>query len=760
MSHSFRLIAVLFLSCLLIIQSISAHSTAFPPVRSYDFVDKIQITKRKLSTVNLSFRAVNQTFNLELVQNSDLLHPQAVVKHDSESSEMDQYVDLHRIAAKMYKGDVMETDEAGSPRRVGWARMYYDADQNMFEGTFTASDIMYHVKDIDVYHKTRRSIDIPVLPSSSRSERHRASRMILLMDRDQSGAINEMSDPSMLVKRAEPDGHAQCGFDTTFNKLASRAYADKVERDAATLTKRAPAGCPSSRRVLFMAAAADCTYVKLHGGKEASLTQILQNWNAASRVYEESFNIALGLIQVFLQDVCTPTDDLLKWNRECADSYSINQRLSDFSEWRGKKTPDEAGLWHLMTNCPSGPSVGVAWLKTLCNVETITQQSDSGVQFVSGTGVSAAVNVEWKVVAHEIGHNFGAVHDCSGLTGQCPCTDPEVCQCCPCAGTCDCNGKFIMHPTDSSSTDAFSPCSVNAICGAFPKFGTCLKEPGSLTLISSGICGNGIREGDEQCDCGTAAECANDPCCSAGCKLKASAKCSDKNDECCAQCQLKTNGTVCRSSTGVCDVPETCNGVNATCPIDVFQPDKTSCSSGAITGQCASGQCTSRDLQCQNQSLLSLTGACKDQESECKLFCESSRGCVSLDSYFVDGTPCGFSGSGICKRGSCEAGNIVDQALGWINSHRAIAIPILILAGLLLLSFIYSIIRCICCRPRAAKVIASRGAPIHQQQQTWVDPAVYNGPTYPAPTRTAPSYPAPSRTPSHSGSRTVPSYPR
>ena len=48
---------------------------------------------------------------------------------------------------------------------------------------------------------------------------------------------------------------------------------------------------------------------------------------------------------------------------------------------------------------------GVAWLGTLC------QQDASGdaPSVVSGTAVSTNGNTEWQVVAHEIGHNFGAI---------------------------------------------------------------------------------------------------------------------------------------------------------------------------------------------------------------------------------------------------------------------------------------------------------------------------------------------------------------
>ncbi|KXS18559.1 Disintegrin-domain-containing protein, partial [Gonapodya prolifera JEL478] len=96
--------------------------------------------------------------------------------------------------------------------------------------------------------------------------------------------------------------------------------------------------------------------------------------------------------------------------------------------------------------------------------------------------------------------------------------------------------------------------------------------------VSKFVCGNGIREGSEQCDCGGAASCANDPCCTSNCTLKAGALCSPKQDTCCTQtCQLLPKGRVCRNSTGHCDTPEFCDGNNPSCPTDVFLQNGTPC---------------------------------------------------------------------------------------------------------------------------------------------------------------------------------------
>jgi hypothetical protein len=295
----------------------------------------------------------------------------------------------------------------------------------------------------------------------------------------------------------------------------------------------AAAGCPSSRKLLLMGVAADCSYVSEKGSRSEALNSILTNWNTISKVYEAAFNVQLGVARVLIQESCTPNDPSTSWNADCSRaSYTISNRLSDFSRWRGTQQ-DNFGLWHLLTKCTTQPAVGIAWLGMLCSQNTQSQ----GGQFVSGTGVSAIVPVEWKVIAHEIGHNFGAIHDCTA----------SICnnECSSCSPGCDCRSQFLMNPLDTSITDQFSEGSITRICSSIQRQGSCLVDPGSATLVAQGICGNGVKEGNEQCDCGLPRDCPNDPCCDAAtCRLKPNAQCSNKNDQCCSDtCQILVSET-------------------------------------------------------------------------------------------------------------------------------------------------------------------------------------------------------------------------
>lgn len=100
------------------------------------------------------------------------------------------------------------------------------------------------------------------------------------------------------------------------------------------------------------------------------------------------------------------------------------------------------------------------------------QLDDGSYEWVSGTGVSSITRDEWKVVAHEIGHGFGAIHDCTSQ--MCPCKGE--CGCCPLSDTvCSAGDTYLMNPTSNVTTNDFSPCSVSDICNTFPNIGYCLK---------------------------------------------------------------------------------------------------------------------------------------------------------------------------------------------------------------------------------------------------------------------------------------------
>ncbi|KAG0142973.1 hypothetical protein CROQUDRAFT_109509 [Cronartium quercuum f. sp. fusiforme G11] len=493
-------------------------------------------------------------------------------------------------------------------------------------------------------------------------------------------------------------------------------------------------GCPIGPKVVFIGVAADCTYVNKHGNQDSARTSILNNINSASALYLKTFNVSIGVVELNVQSpICpiTPQNDL-PWNVGCPESgpngLDLNQRLSVFSQWRGKKGgSDGAGLWHLMTNCSSGTEVGVAWLGQLCQVDSVDGKNG---QITSGTGVTASSSNEWAVMAHEIGHNFGAIHDC--VSG---CSLTEAC--CPLeASSCDTNSHYLMAPVSTKNASVFSPCSIGNICTTLRDSvnTTCLVTPGQRSVISLQQCGNGIVEPGEDCDPG---ENQSKCCDSKTCKFSSGSKCDPTNGGCCtADCQFSDSNSICRQAIDKqCDFPEKCTGNSSICPTDTFAQDGKSC--GTSDGlSCASGVCTSRDQQCSlHGTSLGLKKACPaSATSTCQIACVDPTGradCILLTNNFIDGTECGYGGR--CKQGKCQQGSVLDTAKGWFLSNLSIGIPIVIAAGILALLMIFSILRCLInsFKPRIKPIYPGPSLPRHQSVVPKPEDAVQEQPVQP-----------------------------
>uniref|UniRef100_A0A663EEV2 ADAM metallopeptidase domain 32 n=1 Tax=Aquila chrysaetos chrysaetos TaxID=223781 RepID=A0A663EEV2_AQUCH len=174
---------------------------------------------------------------------------------------------------------------------------------------------------------------------------------------------------------------------------------------------------------------------------------------------------------------------------------------------------------------------------------------------------------------------------------------------------CRCPGRVCLMSPEAlhvSGAKAFSSCSI----GDFETFlkhngGSCLFNRPRLTGLSyrrAAVCGNGIVERGEQCDCGAAevgAAGIMDKCCNKMCRFKPGVKCS--SGLCCNECQFKQKNSPCRPPADAqCDLAEFCNGSSASCPPDLYVQDGHGCEHG--TGYCYKGRCQSPDLQCSKNA--------------------------------------------------------------------------------------------------------------------------------------------------------------
>ncbi|XP_056627688.1 disintegrin and metalloproteinase domain-containing protein 9 isoform X2 [Triplophysa dalaica] len=247
--------------------------------------------------------------------------------------------------------------------------------------------------------------------------------------------------------------------------------------------------------------------------------------------------------------------------------------LGRFVNWRRKELlpqlrHDVAQFVVGRSSSYPGGVLGMAFVGTVCSAHTsgaINVFSSDSLQYFS------------TVVAHELGHNLGMNHD--------------VRSCATCDG-----GSCIMAPSASGSTK-FSDCSDRN----FERLilnggGVCLKNPPSPDKIMTlAICGNGILEKEEQCDCGTPERCKDKCCDAATCTLTKNSACA--TGLCCENCQIKVSGSPCRPSENTCDLPEFCNGTSEFCPGDFYLMDGLPCASK--TAYCFEGRCQTLDYQCK-----------------------------------------------------------------------------------------------------------------------------------------------------------------
>ncbi len=168
------------------------------------------------------------------------------------------------------------------------------------------------------------------------------------------------------------------------------------------------------------------------------------------------------------------------------------------------------------------------------------------------------------------------------------------------------------------------------------------------------VCGNGIKEGTEQCDGGA--------CCSGSCSFlgsgnqcRGSVGVCDPAEYCSGSSNLCPNdvynpaGTSCRGSAGVCDVAETCSGSSASCPADVKQPSTTICRDSV--GICdVTDYCNGVNVNCLGDVVTPAGTPCRASTG----ICDSAESCSGFSNscpanlYSPAGTVCRASVNPVC----------------------------------------------------------------------------------------------------------------
>jgi len=247
------------------------------------------------------------------------------------------------------------------------------------------------------------------------------------------------------------------------------------------------------------------------------------------------------------------------------------------------------------------------------------------------------------VASHEMGHNFGMQHDDPNVNG------------CPASG-------FIMNSVLSVTPTQWSSCSKTYLTNYLTTSGvTCLDNVPTF-VWGTPVCGDGIVQTGEVCDCGM--NCANSCCNGTSCQLLPTAEC-DQTEACCDpnNCQIMRNNQTCRPAQAAdCDLPEFCDGVSASCPSDRYLGAGTPCDDGLSPtgGACLLGRCVSLDQTCTGATTTFADGpypGCSfDRLPKGADFCTTMYCDAGTDCRFISnsGTPIPTADGIICSRDSSK----------------------------------------------------------------------------------------------------------
>jgi hypothetical protein len=224
-----------------------------------------------------------------------------------------------------------------------------------------------------------------------------------------------------------PDG-ATCGTDATESIQSSSGNGESTALDAfkelaKDLSRKDVTDMPA--RQLVVGVVADHTFTDAVGSDPEGA--IVARMDVVDGIWSSQVGIRITL---------APSTILTDDNDHFSSTTNATELLSEVAAFRaGLSSHSEIGLTHLMTGRKmDGNIIGIAYLGAICG----------GAESVSLSRSTDSTIMGALIAAHELGHNFNAIHD--GVPGVCS-TTPQI---------------YLMAPVINFS-EHFSECSLTQI---------------------------------------------------------------------------------------------------------------------------------------------------------------------------------------------------------------------------------------------------------------------------------------------------------